>query len=234
MTGRPVLPARREGEVAMFGVWRCRLAALCGLLWLAPAGAVSPDARPAAVTALPGDTGRVVRWVIERADHRGRPFAVVDKKSARIHVFEPSGVPVGAAPVLLGLAGGDSDTVRSIGARSVTSLLPAERITPAGRFDTEPGRNDKGEAIVWFQYDAALAIHRLRPAPAHERRPQRLASSDPGERRITFGCVVVPVSFYEEVIMPTLGSRRGVVYVLPEEDPVETLLRQADMALRAP
>ena len=214
MTGRPVLPARREGEVAMFGVWRCRLAALCGLLWLAPAGAVSPDARPAAVTALPGDTGRVVRWVIERADHRGRPFAVVDKKSARIHVFEPSGVPVGA--------------------RSVTSLLPAERTTPAGRFDTEPGRNDKGEAIVWFQYDAALAIHRLRPAPAHERRPQRLASSDPGERRITFGCVVVPVSFYEEVIMPTLGSRRGVVYVLPEEDPVETLLRQADMALRAP
>jgi hypothetical protein len=218
----------------MFGVRRRLLAALCGFLWLSAAGAASPDANTAAAAAVPGDAGRVARWVIERADHRGRPFAVVDKKSARIHVFEPSGVLVGATPVLLGLAAGDHDAVQSIGERSVTSLLPHERTTPAGRFDTEPGRNDKGEAIVWFQYDAALAIHRLRPAPAHERRPQRLASPDPAERRITFGCVVVPVSFYEDVIAPTLGSRRGVVYVLPEEGSVEALLRDVDLALGAP
>jgi hypothetical protein len=131
--------------------------------------------------------------------------------------------------VLLGSAGGDRDAVQNIGTRSVASLLPQERTTPAGRFDTEPGHNDKGEAIVWFQYDAALAIHRLRPAPAHERRPQRLASPDPGERRISFGCIVVPVLFYERVIMPTLGSRRGVVYVLPEEGPIEPMLRAAEI-----
>jgi hypothetical protein len=217
----------------MFGVRRRLLAALGGFFWLSAAGAAAPDANTA-TAAMPGDAGRVARWVIERADHRGRPFAVVDKKNASIHVFEPSGVRVGATPVLLGLAAGDRDAVQNIGARSVTSLLPAERTTPAGRFDTEPGRNDKGEAVVWFQYDAALAIHRLRSAPAHERRPQRLASPDPIERRITYGCVVVPVSFYEDVIMPTLGTRRGVVYVLPEEGSVEALLRDADLALRAP
>lgn len=183
----------------------------------------------------PGDAALVARWVAERADHRGRPFAVVDKRGARIYVFEPSGTLVGAAPVLLGLTTGDRDAVGNIGERSVASLLPAERTTPAGRFETEPGRNDKGEAIVWFQYDAALAIHRLRDAPLHERRPQRLASTDPAERRITFGCVVVPVAFYEEVVMPTLGSRRGVVYVLPEQGPIEAMLRDADFAaLRAP
>jgi hypothetical protein len=176
----------------------------------------------------------MARWVLERADHRGRPFAVVDKKRAHIYVFEPHGLLAGAAPVLLGLSAGDRDAVQGIGERSVASLLPAERTTPAGRFDTEPGHNDKGEAIVWFQYDAALAIHRLRPAPAHERRPQRLASSDPAERRITYGCIVVPVAFYEQVIVPTLGTRRGVVYVLPEEGPLEALLRNADLMLRIP
>lgn len=221
----------------MFGVRRRLLAALSGFLWLTAAGAASPDAATTSVAAaVPGDAGLVARWVAELADHRGRPFAVVDKRAAHIYVFEPSGMLVGAAPVLLGLAPGDRDAVSSIGERSVASLLPAERTTPAGRFETEPGRNDKGEPVVWFQYDAALAIHRLRPAPAHERRPQRLASADPGERRITFGCVVVPVAFYEDVIMPTLGSRRGLVYVTPEQGPVDALLRggDADLALRAP
>jgi hypothetical protein len=218
----------------MFGVRRRLLAALCGLLWLSAAGAAAPDAATTALAAVPGDAGRVARWVVERADHRGRPFAVVDKKNAQIHVFEPSGHLIGAAPVLLGLTAGDRDAVGHIGERSVATLLPQERTTPAGRFDTEPGRNDKGEAIVWFQYEAALAIHRLRPAPAHERRPERLASPDPLERRITFGCVVAPVGFYEGVIAPTLGARRGVVYVLPEEGSIDAVLREPSLALGGP
>ena len=42
------------------------------------------------------------------------------------------------------------------------------------------------------------------------------------------------VDFYEDVVAPTLGSRRGVVYVLPEEGSVDALLRDAELALRAP
>jgi hypothetical protein len=57
-----------------------------------------------------------------------------------------------------------------------------------------------------------------------------LASPAAGARRITFGCVVVPPAFYEQVIAPTLGSRRGVVYVLPEEGPVDALLRDGELA----
>jgi hypothetical protein len=231
----PLCVVRGEGDVAMFGFRRRLGAALCGVLWCT-AGAAAPDASAAtAASARPaGDAGLVARWVAARDDHRGRPYAVVDKRGARIYVFEPSGSLIGAAPVLLGLAMGDRDAVGNLGQRSVASLLPAERTTPSGRFETEPGRNDKGEAIVWLQYDAALAIHRLRPAPLHERRPERLASPDPAERRITFGCVVVPVEFYEAVIQPTLGVRRGVVYVLPEAGPVEALLRNTDTALHTP
>ncbi len=113
-------------------------------------------------------------WVLDGADNRGRPFVIVDKKDARVYVFEPSGRLIGASAVLLGLAPGDQ-SVADIASRSAASLAPEERTTPAGRFESEPGHNDKGEAIVWVDYDAALAIHRLRPAPARERRAERLS-----------------------------------------------------------
>jgi hypothetical protein len=102
-----------------------------------------------------------------------------------------------------------------------------ERTTPAGRFASEPGRNDKGEPIVWIDYQASFAIHRLRAAPAVERRPARLASPAPEDKRISLGCVVVPVEFYESVVAPSLGRGRGVVYVLPESRPARALFDTA-------
>ncbi len=210
---------------------RSLLAFVCGMV-VSIAAAATTEAGGNGVS-LAADAQHAVQWVMQQADHRGRPFAIIDKKQARIHVFEPSGALVGAAGVLIGLTPGDRDAAANLGARSIASLGPEERTTPAGRFYSEPGHNDKGEAIVWFDYDAALAIHRLRPAPAHERRPQRLASADPAERRISYGCVVVPVAFFEDVIAPTLGRRRGVVYVLPEHGSLEALLGRAEMALHA-
>lgn len=210
------------------------LAFVCGMAVLAAAAHAAAPAADDAAAALGGDAQHAMRWIERRADHQNRPFAIVEKKLARIHVFEPSGARVGTSPVLLGLTPGDRDAVPILGDRGVATLLPTERTTPAGRFHSEPGRNDKGEAIVWIDYDAALAIHRLRPASAHERRPQRLASPDPAERRISYGCIVVPEDFYDNVIAPTLGSRRGVVYVLPEAGSLEAMLHGAAMAQHAP
>ncbi len=178
----------------------------------------SDDARYAAAQAL--DAG----------DAQGRPFAIVDKREARIYVFDASGRLAGASPVLLGLAAGDADTA-DIAQRTPASLAPLERATPAGRFESQPGHNDKGEAIVWVDYDASLAIHRLRPAPPQERRAERLASPSADDNRISRGCIVVPVAFYDSVVGPTLGSRRGVVYVLPETRPVQALFEALDLAL---
>lgn len=200
----------------------CRrmLAWVCLSLGLAlasvPAAAHPADALAAAQAS--SATVAAVRWVLASDDHRGRPFAIVDKKDARLFVFDPAGRLVGATPVLLGLTPGDEALVTELGTRPVASLTPQERTTPAGRFDAEPGLNDRGEPIVWLDYDAALAIHRLRPAPARERRAERLASADPAQRRISAGCVVVPVAFFEDVIAPTLGRGRSTVYVLPEAD----------------
>ena len=189
------------------------LVALCLSVCLLQAHAQSPadTAGPASAQAR-----HALQWVLEHDDHGRRPFAIVDKQSARIHVYAASGSPLGSSPVLLGLTPGDQGLSAPLGGRDPQSLPPTERTTPAGRFETQPGRNLKGEAIVWLDYAAALAIHRLRPAPAHERREQRMHSARPEDHRISLGCVVVPVAFYEQVVAPTLGRAPAVVYILPE------------------
>jgi hypothetical protein len=91
----------------------------------------------------------------------------------------------------------------------------ADRATPAGRFDTEPGTNLEGDAVVWFDYDAGLAIHRLRPNAVEHACSRRLSPAHPRAHRVTAGCVVVPVIFYESVVMRWLGHGHAVLYVLP-------------------
>lgn len=163
----------------------------------------------------------LVAHVRATQDAGGRPWAVVDKGAARLSVFDADGRLVAETAVLLGLARGD-DSAPGVGERAA-HLAPRERTTPAGRFEAEPGRNLSGENVVWVDYDAAFAIHRLRPAPASERRPQRLASATYEDNRISAGCVVVEPGFFEKVMLAQLGRGRSVVYVLPETRDWRTL-----------
>ncbi|WPH22999.1 L,D-transpeptidase [Variovorax paradoxus] len=179
------------------------------LLSLLSLSASTPS--PAAVE----DPRWLARAIVAAADNRAAPFAVVDKKNARVFVFDAAGRLQGWSPVLLGLARGD-DSVPGIGEREMSRIRPDERTTPAGRFRTEPGRNTKGEDIVWIDYDAAVSMHRVRTTDKSERRLQRLASPSVADNRISYGCINVPAEFYDAYIKPALGSRRGVVYVLPE------------------
>ena len=91
-----------------------------------------------------------------------------------------------------------------------------ERTTPAGRFVGEPGRNTNGEDIVWVDYDAAVSMHRVRVHEKTERRLERLASPTTADNRISYGCINLPVEFYEGVLQPAFNQRYGVIYVLPE------------------
>jgi hypothetical protein len=168
----------------------------------------------------------MVQWVLQSRDAEDKPFLVVDKKAAHLYVFEPSGRLRAASPVLLGAAVGDY-SAPGVGDRAQNGVLPfAERTTPAGRFLTQPGRNRNGEPVVWFDYEAALAIHRLRPGRSHDVRAARLDAGRPDARRVSLGCVVVPVPFYLDVIEPLLGQREGVVYVLPETQQARDLFTQ--------
>ncbi len=183
--------------------------------------------------AASSDVRYVAAWVLDSADNQGLPFVIVDKKDARIFVFEASGHLRGASAALLGLASGDH-SVPGIGQRELSRILPAERTTPAGRFLSQPGRNLQGEEVVWVNYSEGLAIHRVRPDHSQERRLQRLASDTPGDNRISLGCVVVPVAFYESVVSPMLGKNYSVVYVLPETRPAHAFFGAYQLSSRQP
>ena len=155
--------------------------------------------------------------VLATDDSAGLPFAVVDKNSALLSVYHADGRLAGSTPVLLGRMPGDQASA-GVGERAQSARLRStDRTTPAGRFAAEPGRNRTGEAIIWLDYNNALALHRLRASPAAEQRAQRLASPWPSDHRITAGCVVVPVAFYDSVVQQVLGHSRSVVYVLGQE-----------------
>lgn len=169
----------------------------------------------------------VMQWVTATGDHNGKPFAIVDKKQARLHVFDQTGRFVDSSVALLGATVGD-DTAPGVGARAQRGEVgPEERTTPAGRFESMPGKNLTGEHVVWVDYASAFAIHRLRPGRAYEPRKQRMGTPTPEDNRASLGCVIVPESFYTRVVQRVLGNSRGVVYVLPETRPVGELFGAA-------
>lgn len=188
-------------------------------------GEQSASATPSAAETSPA-TRLSAQQVLLTQDNQQRPFAVVDKKSASLSLYDGQGSLVGTTTVLLGQTPGDH-SMPGVGARTQSGQLkPGDRTTPAGRFESEPGHNRGAEALVWIDYGKALAIHRLRPGPELERRAERMASVDVRDKRISAGCVVVPVAFYEAVVEPMLGRGAGVVYVLPEDE-ASPGLRQA-------
>ena len=200
--------------------WKHRAAALAAA-WLLACGAQAAPSQATGRQQQPtADARDMAQWVQRTHDAGGRPYVIVDKKAAMLFVHAANGRLMASTPVLLGAARGD-EGAPGVGDRAQSGTLPfEERTTPAGRFVTQPGTNLEGEPVVWFDYDAALAIHRLRPGRAHNIRAARLAHSQPEERRVSLGCVVVPVQFYLDVIQPLLGRRSGVVYVLPESQPM--------------
>jgi hypothetical protein len=213
--------------------------------------AVAPAPTPAPAPALerrldlgderaPLDVTQVAAWAVRAADNGDRPFAVVDKRRARVYVFAASGRLIGASPVLLGYAAGDH-TVAGIGSKAIEDIKPHERTTPAGRFAAEPGRNTLGDDVVWVDYDAAVSMHRVRATNPAERRLERLATPTAKDNRISWGCINVPVAFFDATVWPHIGRQRGIVYVLPEQQPLTAyfpaaaaapLLAQASTAKR--
>ena len=173
-------------------------------------GAVAPSA----------DTRRLADWVAFNDDSKSATFVVIDKRSALLYLFDGHAQLVATSPVLLGSALGD-DTVPGIGDRPIALVRPEERTTPAGRFVAERGRNARGEDVVWVDYDAAVSMHRVVTANAAERRLERLASPTSSDNRISYGCINLPVAFYESHIRPAFASQPGIVYILPEKGTIE-------------
>jgi hypothetical protein len=170
----------------------------------------------------------VANWAFYSDDNRGRSVVVVDKRNAKVFVFDSDGKLIAATAALLGSAIGDH-TVPGVGDKPLSQVTPEERTTPAGRFIAEPGMNTNGEDVIWVDYDAAVSMHRVRPHVRAERRLERLASPTPDDNRISYGCINLPVTFYERVLSPTVRNTGAVIYVLPEVEPIQAIFGSFDV-----
>ena len=161
------------------------------------------------------ESQKLADWVVDSADNGKLPFMIIDKVQARVFVFDAQGQLRGAAAALLGLAVGD-DSVPGIGQRKLSSIRPEERTTAAGRFVASLDRDIHGKGLLWVDYETALSLHPVVTGQPKERRAERLATPSPLDNRISFGCINVPVKFYENVVGPSFTGTYGIVYILPE------------------
>lgn len=157
----------------------------------------------------------VAHWALDSGDNGGMPYMIIDKVNARVFVFDTGGQLRGAEPALLGMGVGDV-AVEGTGGLRLAAIRPQDRITPAGRFVASLDRDLKGQEILWIDYDDALALHRVVKGQPSERRAERLESPTVEDNRISYGCINVPVPFYEDVVSPVFRGTGGVVYILPE------------------
>jgi hypothetical protein len=172
-------------------------------------------------SATPTESVRwLANWVADTHDNGNAAFVLVDKRAAQVHVFDAQAHWVASSAVLLGAALGD-DSVPEIGVRPMALIKPYERTTPAGRFVGERGRNAGGDDIVWVDYDAAVSMHRVRLTNPSERRAERLASLTSDDNRISYGCINVPVAFFDAHIQPIFSGQNAIVYVLPDVKAVQ-------------
>ncbi len=191
-------PAGSIPPTASLALPRPRQAAVANFLWVSPSAAAR----------------RVANWVVASGDNAGLPFVIIDKVGAKVYVFDNAGRLRGASFALLGAARGD-DSAPGIGSQKLSTMLPSERTTPAGRFVARLGRDFERD-VLWIDYGKALALHRVVHGNPGDHRLQRLATGSALDKRITYGCVNVPVQFYDDVVLPAFTGTAGIVYILPE------------------
>lgn len=213
-------------------------------LVLPPAGLVHRGAAtapsPAAVRVAPPrladfgsfmptpDVRHVANWAVHSRDHRNHSIIIIDKKDARVYIFDRTGKLQTTAPVLLGSAIGDY-TVPGVGDKPIAQVLPEERTTPAGRFVAEVGMNTRGEDVIWVDYDSAVSMHRVITTNPVERRLERLESPTVEDNRISYGCINVPREFFETALGPTVRNGGAIIYVLPETGTPQQLFGSYDV-----
>jgi hypothetical protein len=216
--------------------WRWMVAYACVAGALGAPVHASPDRARTVAAALPSlapartadfrgetisrDARQVAEWVVQVGDHRSLPFMIVDKQEAKLYAFDARGTLVRTTPVLLGMGIGDV-FAPGVAEMDMYNTRPWQRVTPAGRFEAHVEADRRVGSVLWLDANSGIALHKVPARRTAQRRHERLASPDPGAKRITYGCINVPAVFYDEVVTPAYRARGGVVYVLPEAGPVE-------------
>ena len=203
------LAVKRKARVLF---WICFFA-LCLALW---PGAFLADSLASENSF--SDASFVAAWVRKTGDSKGYPFIILDKKNARLFVYSSDGRLVGDAPVLLGMSAGDI-LPAGIAGKPLSQIPEKDRITQAGRFFARKGYDNHDKVVLWVDFATQLAIHEVINVPGQQRL-EKLDSPTPKDNRISWGCINLPVVFFQSTLIGTFTSGKGYVYIMPEVLPL--------------
>lgn len=191
----------------------------------APAGPARADLRSERVSP---EVRHIADWALHSRDHKDLPFIIIDKVNATAVAFDARGRLLRKAPALIGMGVGDR-YAPGVAEMDMYDLKPSQRITPAGRYYADEGRDLDGQRVLWVHYDSGIAIHKIPAKFTKQRRQERMRSPTPDDNRITYGCINVPPSFYDQVVARHFRSKGGIVYVLPDSTPLKTVFSSYDV-----
>lgn len=191
----------------------------------APSGAARADLRSERVSS---EARQIADWAVHSRDHKDLPFIIIDKVNATAVAFDARGRLLQKAPVLIGMGVGDR-YAPGVAEMDMYDLKPSQRITPAGRYYADEGRDLDGQRVLWVHYDSGVAIHKIPTKFTQQRRQERMRSPTPDDNRITYGCINVPPTFYDEVVARHFRSKGGIVYVLPDSTPLRSVFSSYDV-----
>ena len=205
----------------------------------APAVSLAEQPQAGAAPSVPAraDLGRervssgvqqIADWAVHSRDHKDLPFIIIDKVNATAVAFDAGGRLLQKAPVLIGMGVGDR-YAPGVAEMDMYDLKPSQRITPAGRYYADEGSDLDGQRVLWVHYDSGVAIHKIPTKFTKQRRQERMRSPTPDDNRITYGCINVPPSFYDQVVARHFRSKGGIVYVLPDSTPLKTVFSSYDV-----
>lgn len=140
-------------------------------------------------------------------------FIVADKKEGYLYLVDPTTNEILKAPALYG--------------RGIGDVLPADdlnvkksqysNITPSGEFKVTRMYSTKLRQYILVFLEgktAVMAIHKLYTGNKAQRREERIQSADPNEKRITNGCINIPVDFWDLYLERIPDNTK--LYVLPD------------------
>lgn len=143
----------------------------------------------------------------------GKGFMIADKPMGMLHVFDTDGNVISQDTALYGRDYGDV-------------LDGDKRVTPAGKYTLKmaPSTYKGGKAFELVESthrigdtDYVIAVHAAWLGDKTEKREQRLASQDFGDKRISYGCINTKHDTFLNKVLPNADKLDGgMVFVLPD------------------
>ncbi len=177
-----------------------------------PIGASELSRRAAPTIMASPDAERVAAWIAASGDNHALPYAVIDKNSASLLLYDGRGKPVAQVPVLIGIAPGD-DATPGVGSKTLGEIGPAEKTTPRAASWRSSAMPPDGRRCYGSTIPTASRSTYPGDAAKREMRRERLLSPEPDDNRITFGCINVPRAFYGSALRPLFQKKGGYVYI---------------------